>query len=103
MVKAIESFDEWEDLIGGSQVVVLYYSLAGDGHNKLGLQVFSEFEEQFPQLKFAKVNVENQKEIAEKAVIMRPPIYIAYKDGQATKSFRGPSPDELEESLQSLL
>ncbi|WVN88171.1 uncharacterized protein L203_103372 [Cryptococcus depauperatus CBS 7841] len=79
MVKAIESYNEWKSLIGGSQVVVS----------------LSEFEKQFPQLKFANVDVENQEEIAQEAKVEVIPMLVAYKDGRATRTLQMIYPNEL--------
>nr|ODN96721.1 thioredoxin [Cryptococcus depauperatus CBS 7855] len=99
MVKAIESYNEWKSLINGSQVVVVEYWADWCGPCKFISPVFADCEERFPQLRFVKVDVDLQEQIAQEAQIKAMPVYTAYKYGTAIKSSVGAIPQQLKVSV----
>ncbi|CAD6588177.1 MAG: hypothetical protein TREMPRED_004951 [Tremellales sp. Tagirdzhanova-0007] len=61
MVKAIESFEEFKSLTDGAEPVVIDYWATWCGPCKLISPHFAKMEDQYPNIKFAKVDVEEQE------------------------------------------
>ncbi|KAL7425075.1 hypothetical protein Q5752_000763 [Cryptotrichosporon argae] len=95
MVKAIESFDEFKALIAGSEPVVVDYWATWCGPCKLIGPHFAKLEAKYPGVKFAKVDVEEQEQIAKEQNIRHMPTFIAYKNGAVFDSFSGAMPAKL--------
>ncbi|WVO16905.1 hypothetical protein L204_104591 [Cryptococcus depauperatus] len=95
MVKTIESYEEWESLTGGSQVVVVEYWVAGDDSCESISPYFAKLEGVFTHLKFFKVDVDEQPKIAQDADVKTVPTFIVYMDDNSELSIRGAQPDLL--------
>ncbi|ORX37736.1 thioredoxin [Kockovaella imperatae] len=89
MVKAIESYDEFKKLTGGSDVVVVDYWATWCGPCKMISPHFEKMEAKYPNIKFAKVDVDDQEQIAQEESIRAMPTFAAYKDGKRIKEFAG--------------
>nr|ODO03942.1 thioredoxin [Cryptococcus depauperatus CBS 7855] len=87
------------DKIGGSQVVVVYYWALWSGPCKFLAPAYAKYEELYPQPKFAKVDVDEQPEIAKEAGVKIMPTFIAYKDGKAIGTALGADRQKLEVSV----
>ena len=65
--------------------------------------VIDEMAEKFPKIKFAKLNIDENKEIAEKLGVMSIPCLIVFKKGKEVERLIGMQPAEvLEEKLRKL-
>ncbi|WVQ85320.1 thioredoxin [Cryptococcus sp. DSM 104549] len=95
MVKAIESYDEFKALTSGSDIVVVDYWATWCGPCKMISPHFAKLEGKFPNVKFVKVDVEEQEEIAKEAGIKAMPTFIAYKDGKPIETVTGAVPAKL--------
>ncbi|WWD17997.1 thioredoxin [Kwoniella shandongensis] len=102
MVKAIESYDEFKTLISGSEPVVVDYWATWCGPCKMISPHFAKLEAKFPGVKFAKVDIEEQEEIAKEAGIKVMPTFIAYKDGQPIETVSGAVPAKLNALLDKI-
>nr|ODN96750.1 hypothetical protein L204_03459 [Cryptococcus depauperatus CBS 7855] len=98
MVKEIDSYNEWKSLVCGSVL------LQDDWCDpcKFISPVFAEFEQQFPKLKFVRVDVDAQEKIAHEAQVKAMPTYTAYESGTIIKSCVGAIPQGLEALLRGV-
>ncbi|MGN1480591.1 thioredoxin [Porcipelethomonas sp.] len=64
------------------------------GPCKMTAPVFEELSEQYGSIKFGKVNVDQQKDIAAEYNIMSIPTFILFEDGVAVKQLSGAYPAE---------
>ncbi|WVN85282.1 uncharacterized protein L203_100427 [Cryptococcus depauperatus CBS 7841] len=71
MVKDIESYDEWKSLINGSDVVVVENWATWSGPCREISPDFAQVEEKHPHLKFVKVDVDSQQDVAQEADLNR--------------------------------
>ncbi|KAL1406287.1 hypothetical protein Q8F55_007983 [Vanrija albida] len=95
MVKAIESVDEFKALIAGPEPVVIDFWATWCGPCKLISPHFNKLEEKFPGVKFVKVDIEEQPEIAQEQGIKAMPTFKAYKDGEVIDQLTGAVPAKL--------
>ncbi|WWC66532.1 thioredoxin [Kwoniella pini CBS 10737] len=102
MVKAIESKSEFDSLIAGSEPVVVDYWATWCGPCKMISPHFAKLEAEYPGVKFVKVDVEEQEEIALFAGIKAMPTFIAYKDGQPIETVTGAVPAKLNALLEKI-
>ncbi|WVR05756.1 thioredoxin [Kwoniella sp. DSM 27419] len=102
MVKAIESKEEYDQLLAGSEPVVVDFWATWCGPCKMISPHFAKMEEKYPGVKFVKVDVEEQEAIAKEANIKAMPTFIAYKDGKPVDTVTGASPGKLVEMLNKL-
>nr|5JY5_A Chain A, Thioredoxin [Cryptococcus neoformans var. grubii H99]5JY5_B Chain B, Thioredoxin [Cryptococcus neoformans var. grubii H99] len=102
MVKAIESYDEWKTLTSGSDVVVVDYWATWCGPCKMISPHFAKLEGKFPNVKFAKVDVEEQEDIAKEAQIKAMPTFVAYKDGKVIETVTGAVPAKINALLDKV-
>ncbi|ORY34755.1 thioredoxin-like protein [Naematelia encephala] len=56
---------------------------------------FAKLEDKYPSVKFVKVDVEEQEEIAQEQGIRSMPTFIVYKDGKAIETMSGAVPAKL--------
>jgi len=65
--------------------------------------VIEEMDEKFPKIKFAKLNIDENKEIAQRFEVASIPTLIVFKKGEVLERFVGMQPAEvLEEKLKNL-
>ncbi|WVF70765.1 thioredoxin [Kwoniella sp. CBS 6097] len=102
MVKAIESYDEFKTLLSGPEPVVVDYWATWCGPCKMISPHFAKLEEKYPGVKFVKVDVEEQEQIAKEAGIKAMPTFIAYKDGQPIETVTGAVPGKLNGLLEKI-
>ncbi|ODO07333.1 thioredoxin [Cryptococcus wingfieldii CBS 7118] len=96
MVKAIESYDEWKALTTNAEnIVVVDYWATWCGPCKMISPHFAKLEDKFPSVKFVKVDVEEQEDVAKEAAIKAMPTFIAYKDGKPFKTITGAAPAKI--------
>ncbi|KAK8865818.1 thioredoxin [Kwoniella newhampshirensis] len=102
MVKAIESYDEFKSLIAGSEPVVVDYWATWCGPCKMISPHFAKLEAKFPGVKFVKVDIEEQEDIAKEVGIKAMPTFIAYKDGKPIDTVTGAVPAKLNALLEKV-
>lgn len=62
--------------------------------------VFEELSKKYSGIRFAKVDVDNNRDAAEFAGITAMPTFQVWKNGQKQDEFRGASPDSLTKTLE---
>ncbi|BEJ17870.1 hypothetical protein CspHIS471_0701380 [Cutaneotrichosporon sp. HIS471] len=102
MVKAIESAEEFQQLINSGDVVVVDYWATWCGPCKLIGPHFAKLEAKYPTVKFVKVDIEEQPEVAMTEGIRAMPTFKAYKDGQVIDEFTGAVPAKLTALLEKV-
>ncbi|WVQ97124.1 thioredoxin [Kwoniella sp. CBS 9459] len=103
MVKAIESYEEYQALLAGPEPVVVDFWATWCGPCKMISPHFAKLEEKYPNVKFVKVDVEEQEQIAKEASIKAMPTFIAYKDGKPFETVTGAAPGKLIALLEKVV
>ncbi|KAI9932003.1 hypothetical protein ASPWEDRAFT_40171 [Aspergillus wentii DTO 134E9] len=82
-VTAIESFDDFQKIINGSQPAVINFWLESSGPCKFTSPLFEQYSErpEFAKLKAYKVDVDAQEQIAQEVGVRATPTFIVFKDG----------------------
>lgn len=96
----IQSKAEYEELLKNNKSVFVDFYADWCGPCKMVGPIVEKLSEKNTDVAFAKVNVDNQPEIAQMYGIMSIPTLIGFKDGQPVTKTVGFTP---EDSLQSMI
>ncbi len=99
--KAIEiSSNEFEDTINSKEVVIVDFYAEWCMPCLMLAPIFEELAEKFKDIKFARINVDENKELANKFNISSIPCLVVFKQGKEVERILGALPAEiLEEKL----
>lgn len=104
MTKEIDSVEEFNELTKEGIVLVDFFA---DWCMPCVMMapIIDDMSEKFKgKIKFAKVNVEDNQELAQKFEVSSIPNFVVFKDGEISERFMGAmQEDELEEKLKSFL
>ncbi|OJI90217.1 hypothetical protein ABZX51_005220 [Aspergillus tubingensis] len=97
-VSAIESYEDYLDLISSGDVVIIEFWTTEGGPHETISSVFEDLasKSEFSEIKFAKVDVDAQPEILNEAGIGSFPTFVAFVNGNKLDEFVGTSPQGLE-------
>ncbi|KAL7412115.1 thioredoxin-like protein [Mrakia frigida] len=102
MVKAIESFQEFQTVINGDKPVIIDFWATWCGPCKMISPHFNKLESQFEDVDFYKVDVDEQEEVAAEVNVRAMPTFLIFYKGQKIESVTGASPPKLTAALKGL-
>jgi thioredoxin 1 len=98
--------DSWERDVGHSHgIVMVYFWSTWCGHCKRYAPVFDELAKEYAgKIQFAKLNCDENADVANKCQVRGTPTMIVYRDGKQVESILGGIPKEqVQEKLDKLL
>ena len=100
-MREIESTEEFEEILNGSigKLVVIDFHASWCGPCKQIGPQFAKMEKDFPDAVFAKVDVDEQEEIAEQYEVEAMPTFKLFRDGVVVGEMTGASGDKLRETI----
>ncbi|KAM0755020.1 thioredoxin [Meredithblackwellia eburnea MCA 4105] len=99
MVAAIESLQQFQELINGDKVIVVDFWATWCGPCKAISPIFEKLESQFPNLGFYKVDVDAVEDVAAEVGIKAMPTFKFFKGGEQIGSVVGADPKKLKDAL----
>ncbi|ORY49825.1 thioredoxin [Rhizoclosmatium globosum] len=99
MVVEVKSFEEYTKLINGDKVVVVDWFATWCGPCKVISPVFAELSNEFTNVVFVKVDVDEVPEAAEGAGIRAMPTFQFYQAGKKVDEIVGANPAKLKETI----
>ncbi|KAI6120929.1 putative thioredoxin [Pisolithus croceorrhizus] len=100
MVETINSFDQFRELINGEEPIVIDFYADWCGPCKAISPIFQTLSERFGNIKFRKVNTDEQEEISQEVGIRALPTFIVFQRGNKVRELVGANPNELEVVVQ---
>ncbi|KAK7910332.1 hypothetical protein WMY93_015016 [Mugilogobius chulae] len=102
MVKHIESDDEFEEALkaAGNKLVVVDFTATWCGPCKMIAPKFEKMSEEFTDVVFLKVDVDDVADVAGKCGIRSMPTFQFYKNGKKVDEFSGASEPKLREFIE---
>ncbi|KAJ9479753.1 Thioredoxin-1 [Pseudozyma hubeiensis] len=104
VVKAIESYEEFQTLINGDKPVVIDFWATWCGPCRVIGPIFEKISETpaGDKLGFYKVDVDAQEKIAAEVGIKAMPTFVFFKDGKNVKQVLGANPQALQQAISEL-
>ncbi|ODO11815.1 hypothetical protein I350_00599 [Cryptococcus amylolentus CBS 6273] len=102
MVKTIESYKEFNELITSSDVVIIHFWATGSGPCQTMSLSSRSLESDYPGTKFYKVDVDKHPDIVAKLGISSLPIFVAHKNGTKVGDYVGDNPQGLVTQLETV-
>ncbi|XP_075066995.1 thioredoxin-like [Mixophyes fleayi] len=104
MVKCIESLAEYKALVesAGNKLLVIDFTAIWCGPCKKISPVFEELSEQFPNVLFYKVDVDDAEDVAAECGVRAMPTFQFYKGGQKVEELCGADADKLRTLINKL-
>ncbi|MCI5723022.1 MAG: thioredoxin [Erysipelotrichaceae bacterium] len=90
----IKNKEEYDALLAGNPSVFVDFYADWCGPCKMAGPVLEEISKDYPDIKFVKVNVDDNPEIAQQYGVMSIPTMIAFKNGEQTATSLGFKPRE---------
>lgn len=99
MVGYIKSLKEFDELIEASEskLVVVDFTASWCGPCRMISPVMDQLEQEYTNVKFVKVDVDDADEIASKAGIRAMPTFHFYKGGEKIEEFKGANVGKLKQ------
>ncbi|KAL4244201.1 Thioredoxin [Abortiporus biennis] len=100
-VTVISSLAQFKELIEGDKPVVIDFWATWCGPCKVISPIFEKLSEQFPNVTFAKVDVDEQGDISQEVGIRAMPTFILFKNGNKVKDLVGANPGALQDLINN--
>mmetsp|Transcript_7296 Transcript_7296/g.12099 ORF Transcript_7296/g.12099 Transcript_7296/m.12099 type:complete len:106 (+) Transcript_7296:922-1239(+) len=103
MVRLIESMDEYNDLleISKTKLVVVDFFAVWCGPCKVIAPMFEQWQTEYPDVEFVKVDVDEADEVAATCGIRAMPTFHFYKDGAKLTEIQGANVPKIKELIEA--
>jgi len=98
----ISSMEEFKKHTGGSALVVVDFTASWCGPCQRIAPIFAALSEEFGDVVFLKVDVDENADIAEMAGVQAMPTFMWYKNGNKIEEMVGADPNQLKANIQKL-
>ncbi|CAD7973956.1 unnamed protein product [Amoebophrya sp. A120] len=102
MVKQLATKEEFDSFLAGNKLVAVDFTATWCGPCQMIGPVFVKMAEQYTNVAFCKVDVDENGDTAEACDINCMPTFIFFKDGQKFDKFEGASEPKLKEFIEKL-
>ncbi|KAI9342636.1 thioredoxin 1 [Obelidium mucronatum] len=100
MVTTVKTYDEYNTYISGDKIVVVDWFATWCGPCKAISPIFAQFSDEFKNLVFLKVDVDEVPEAAESAGIRAMPTFQFYQNGKKIDEVVGANQTKLKQAIE---
>lgn len=101
-VNAVNTLEEYNQVLAGNPIVVVDFHASWCGPCKMIAPKVKTFSETYPNIKFIKVDVDDVPEVAELAGVRAMPTFQIFKDGKMMEEVVGADPSKLEAAIKKV-